>query len=80
MREEEQGCLTILKKSVRECAEANFPHGACRICLVTLEAALKAQIDINEHELALMQEEQWLTGDYCACGDDEINVNCTGCF
>ena len=80
MREEEQACLTILKKSVRECAEANFPHGACRICLVTLEAALKAQIDINEHELALMQEEQWLTGDYCACSDDEINLNCTGCF
>ena len=80
MREEEQSCLTILKKSVRECAEANFPHGACRICLVMLEAALKAQIDINEHELALMQEEQWLTGNYCACRDDEINVNCTGCF
>ena len=80
MREEEQACLTILKKSVRECAEANFPHGACRICLVTLEAALKAQIDINEHELALMQEEQWLNGNYCACRDDEINVNCTGCF
>jgi hypothetical protein len=80
MREEEQACLTILKKSVRECAEANFPHGACRICLVTLEAALKAQIDINEHELALMQEEQWLTPNYCACRDDEINVNCTGCF
>ena len=80
MREDEMACLTILKKSVRECAEANFPHGPCRICLVTLEAALKAQIDINQHELELMQEEQWLTGDYCACRDDEINLNCTGCF
>jgi hypothetical protein len=80
MREEEQACLTILKKSVRECAEANFPHGACRICLVTLEAALKAEIDINQHELELMQDEQWLTGHYCACRDDEINLNCTGCF
>jgi hypothetical protein len=80
MREEEQACLTILKKSVRECAEANFPHGPCRICLVTLEAALKAQININEHELELMQEEAWLTGNYCVCRDDEINLNCTGCF
>jgi hypothetical protein len=80
MREEEQACLTILKKSVRDCAEANFPHGPCRICLVTLEAALKAQIDINENELALIQEEEWLTDYYCACRDDEINVNCTGCF
>ena len=80
MREDEMACLTILKKSVRECAEANFPHGACRICLVTLEAALKAQIDINQHELELMEEEQWLTGHYCGCRDDEINLNCTGCF
>ena len=80
MREEEEACLTILKKSVRECAEANFPHGACRICLVTLEAALNAQIDINEHELALMHEDEWLTGHYCCCRDDEINLNCTGCF
>jgi hypothetical protein len=80
MREEEEGCLTILKKSVRECAEANFPHGACRICLVTLEAALKAQIDINEHELALMQEDAWLNGNNCYCREDHINLNCTGCF
>lgn len=80
MREEEDACLTILKKSVRECAEANFPHGACRICLITLEAALKAQIDINEYELALMEEEAWLTGNYCSCQYDEININCTGCF
>jgi len=80
MREEEEACLTILKKSVRECAEANFPHGACRICLVTLEAALKAQIDINEHELALMQEDAWLNGNDCSCREDHINLNCTGCF
>jgi len=80
MREEEAACLIILKKSVRECAEANFPHGACRICLITLEAALKAQMDINAHELAMMQEEAWLTGNYCSCQDDEININCTGCF
>jgi len=80
MREVEHACLTILKKSVRECAEDNFPHGPCRICLVTLEAALKAQIDINEQELELMQEEAWLTENYCSCSDDHINLNCTGCF
>ena len=54
-------CLTIIRRSVRECAEANFPDGPCILCLRTLQAALKAKehmeaLNIWENDPWLMEE------------------------
>lgn len=51
-------CLTIIRRSVRECAEANFPDGPCLVCLKSLHAALKAKEQMQA--LNIWETDPWL--------------------
>lgn len=79
MNPDVEQCLAVIRRSVRVCAEANFPYGPCRLCIVTLRAALNVRIDM-EDEWEENEEEEFVYIDPCSCRDGQININCSGCF